>query len=82
MTYGYYFAIFPFCGGGKKQKKNKKKQKKKDDKKTNAFYDWATTGIPVNIRVFQPLRLETCLDVKMNNFVRDISLICFLPTKS
>ena len=39
MTYGYYCAIFPFCGGGKK--------KKKDDKKTKAFYDWATTGIPV-----------------------------------
>ena len=38
MTTGYYCAIFPFCGGGKK---------KKDDKKTKAFYDWATTGIPV-----------------------------------
>ena len=25
----------------------KKKKKKKDDKKTKAFYDWATTGIPV-----------------------------------
>ena len=37
MTIGYYCAIFPFCGGGKK----------KDDKKTKAFYDWATTGIPV-----------------------------------
>ena len=23
------------------------KKKKKDDKKTEAFYDWATTGIPV-----------------------------------
>ena len=45
MTSGYYCAIFPFCGGGKKQK-NKKKQTKKD-KKTKAFYDWATTGIPV-----------------------------------
>ena len=43
MTSGYYCAIFPFCGGGKK----KKKKKKKDDKKTEAFYDWATTGIPV-----------------------------------
>ena len=40
MTSGYYCAIFPFCGGGKKKKK-------KDDKKTKAFYDWATTGIPV-----------------------------------
>ena len=40
MTTGYYCAIFPFCGGGKKKKK-------KDDKKTKAFYDWATTGIPV-----------------------------------
>ena len=35
MTFGYYCAIFPFCGGEKK------------DKKTKAFYDWATTGIPV-----------------------------------
>ena len=41
MTSGYYCAIFPFCGGGKK--------KKKDDKKTKAFCDWATTGIPVKI---------------------------------
>ena len=39
MTSGYYCAIFPFCGGGKK--------KKKTTKKTKAFYDWATTGIPV-----------------------------------
>ena len=46
MTSGYYCAIFPFCGGGKKQK-NKKQKKKKDDRKTKAFYDWATTGIPV-----------------------------------
>ena len=36
MTTGYYCAIFPFCGGGKKK-----------DKKTKAFYDWATIGIPV-----------------------------------
>ena len=42
MTSGYYCEIFPFCGGGKKKKK-----KRKDDKKTKAFYDWATTGIPV-----------------------------------
>ena len=41
MTSGYYCAIFPFCGGGKKKKK------KKDDKKTKAFSNWATTGIPV-----------------------------------
>ena len=41
MTSGYYCAIFQFCGGGKKKKK------KKDDKKTKAFYNWATTGIPV-----------------------------------
>ena len=40
MTSGYYCAIFPFCGGGKK---------KKADKTTKAFYDWATTGIPVII---------------------------------
>ena len=49
MTSGYNCAIFPFCGGGKK--------KKKDDKKTKAFYDWATTGIPVisTIKFFQRL---------------------------
>ena len=41
MTSGYYCAIFPFCGGRKKQ------TKKKDNEKTKAFYDWATTGIPV-----------------------------------
>ena len=34
-------SIVPFCGGGKK--------KKKATKKTKAFYDWATTGIPVMI---------------------------------
>ena len=37
MTSVSYYAIFPFCDGGKK----------KDDKKTKAFYDWATTSIPV-----------------------------------
>ena len=37
MNIGYYCAIFPFCGGVKKE----------DDKKTKAFHDWATTGIPV-----------------------------------
>ena len=26
-------------------------EEKKDDKKTKAFYDWATTGIPVNRQV-------------------------------
>ena len=46
MTSGYYCAILPFCGGGKKKKK------KKDDKKTKAFYDWATTGIPVMMDFF------------------------------
>ena len=40
MTTGYYCAIFPLCGGGKKKTK----------KKTKAFYDWATTSIPVIIR--------------------------------
>ena len=34
MTSGYYFTILW-------------QRKKKDDKKTKAFYDWATTGIPV-----------------------------------
>ena len=37
MTTGYYGAIFPFCESGKK----------KDHQKTKAFYDWASTGIPV-----------------------------------
>ena len=44
MTSGYYCAIFPLCGGGKK----------KDDKKTKAFYNWATTGIPVKNTMEQP----------------------------
>ena len=47
MTTGYYCAIFPFCGGGKKQKSKKTNKKKKTTKKTKAFYNWATTGIPV-----------------------------------
>ena len=46
MTSGYYCEIFPFCGGGKKKKK-------KDDKKTKAFYDWATTGIPVKNNAYE-----------------------------
>ena len=50
MTSGYYCAIFPFCGGGKKQKK--------DDKKTKAFHDWATIGIPV-IRAMKGVTLPT-----------------------
>ena len=33
---GTIAQFFPFCGGGKKK-----------DKKTKAFYDWATTGIPI-----------------------------------
>ena len=36
MTIGYYCTIFPFCGGGKKK-----------EKKTEEFYDCATTGIPL-----------------------------------
>ena len=48
MTTGYHCAIFPFCGGGEK----KKKKKKKDNKKTKAFYDWVTTGIPVTTAEF------------------------------
>ena len=43
MTSGYYCAIFPLCGGGKKKRRQK----------TKAFYDWATTGIPVIMRVLR-----------------------------
>ena len=51
MTSEYYCAIFPFCGGGKQ--KNKKTKAFYDQATTGvpvtkAFYDWATTGIPVN----------------------------------
>ena len=53
MTTGYYSAIFPFCGGGKK---------KKDDKKTKAFYDRATTGIPV-------MRIKTNMLIMVSEFV-------------
>ena len=38
MATGYYHTIVPFCSRGKK-----------DSKKTKAFYDWATTGIPVKM---------------------------------
>ena len=51
MTSGYYCAIFPFCGGGKK----------KDDKETKAFYDWATTGIPVTISQATQIFLGTVM---------------------
>ena len=53
MTTGYYCAIFPFRGGGKK----------KENKKTNAFYDWATTGIPVIMSDFVYLyrTKQTCM---------------------
>ena len=44
MTTGCYCTIFPFCGGGKK-----------NHKKTKAFYDWATTGIPVITRDMRDL---------------------------
>ena len=44
MTTGRYCTIFPFCGGGKK-----------NDQKTKAFYDWATTGIPVITRDMRDL---------------------------
>ena len=43
MITGYYYAIFPFCGGGKK----------KAIKKTKAFHDWATTGMPVITSFYQ-----------------------------
>ena len=54
MTSGYYCAIFPFCGGGKK----------KDDKKTKAFYDWATTGIPVMIMLLHLTRVDDVMCFK------------------
>ena len=41
MTSGYYCAIFSILW---------RRKKKKDDKKTKAFYDQATTGIPVKYR--------------------------------
>ena len=37
MTTGYYCAIFHFVA----------EEKKKTTAKTKAFFDWATTGIPV-----------------------------------
>ena len=36
------------------------RRKKKDDKKTKAFYDWATTGIPVKIKRWRMLQ-NVCL---------------------
>ena len=66
MTSGYYCAIFPFCGGGKKKKK------KKDDKKTKAFYDWATTGIPVKMFVVCVLTLSRLL--QLNTTDRELGM--------
>ena len=54
ITTGYYCAIFPFCGGGKKN----------DDKKTKAFYDWATTGIPVIKLVKKYAHMESDVRIK------------------
>ena len=42
---GTIAQFYHFVAEEKNKKKNK--TKKKDDKKTKAFYDWATTGIPV-----------------------------------
>ena len=59
MITGYYGTIFPFCGGGKK----------KDEKKTKAFYDWATIGIPIKISYF-----FTCLDIANQLLTRHLPL--------
>ena len=90
MTYGYYLEIFPFCGGGKKQKKKTKKNKKKRRQKNKCIlwlgyhrYPSKYTSFPaVETGNMLSEEVASSLDVKMNNFVRDISLICFLPTKS
>ena len=79
MTTGYYCAIFPFCGGGKK----------KDDKKTKAFYDWATTGIPVINSMFPADRIrelnfhrETAVGCSVSNYGNVIALATtHLPDK-
>ena len=44
MTTGYYCAIFPFFLVEEKKKTTKKQRH-------FIFYDWATTGIPVNRQV-------------------------------
>ena len=49
MTTGYYYAIFPFCGGGKKKRRQKNK----------GIYDWATTGVPV-IKITEKAYKEHC----------------------
>ena len=49
------------------EEKNKKQEKKKKgDKKTKAFYDWATTGIPVKK---QNVYVYSCSDVHKSNRV-------------
>ena len=70
MTSGYYCAIFPFCGGGEK----KKRKKKKDYKKTKAFYDWATTGIPVKTAQNSILRLPNFLLENLSNLASAIQI--------
>ena len=74
MTTGYYCAIFPFCGGGKK----------KDDKKTKAFYDWATTGIPVIIALSEHWAIFHLLELYSTNQIpfcqiRLRSISCHFP---
>ena len=61
MTSGYYCAIFPFCGGGKKKKRRQK---------TKAFYDWATTGIPINSMKNEYGRFTTMNISKYEHFTR------------
>ena len=65
MTYGYYCAIFPFCGGGKK---------KKDDKKTKAFYDWATIGIPVTIKIKFHNIFKLSVKAKITKFEHKVNI--------
>ena len=47
-------------------------EKKKDDKKTKAFYDWATTGIPVKSAQFYSDFWPTCSLLLSGGYLRSM----------
>ena len=54
---GTIAQIFPFCGGEKKK-----------NQKSKAFYDWATTGIPVKRRETKCKQSRSCEKISVRIF--------------
>ena len=71
MTSGYYCAIFPFFGG----------EKKKDDKKTKAFHDWATTGIPVITKTIPRNGQWPQWHDVLGNYFKSSYCVCFIKLR-